>query len=473
MSIEFLNGPASLDQADDGRLISNLMHMIWLSRPDLQSVFDVASTDGRLSFIDWFDEAASREYGIDAGLAGVREVISARSVGQPLAGLVARLKSLFRGTPLELATSAEPGATLIGYAHGVLGMGEHIRMTAKAMSATRVPFGVFDFDVGVVNKQDDEDGDYPLIKHNRHVANIFHVNADQMLNTYCRLGDNFFKDRYNIGYWAWELPICPLQWVPVTRMVDEIWAPSRFIRDCFAEVTSGPVIHMPLCVELPVFDKLPRAHFGLPDGDCLFLYVFDFHSFLERKNPLAAIRAFIEAFPDRSTRAGLVLKIMNGDPESVGWQEMMELIGGDPRIHCINEVMSRAEVLALVDTCNSFVSLHRSEGFGRGPAEAMYLGKPVIATGWSGNTDFTRSDNSLLVEYELVPVRADQYVFTEGQVWAEVNSSHAARHMRYVFDNIADTTGIARRGQETIRTEFSSETIGRAMAERLSSLGKL
>jgi hypothetical protein len=97
----------------------------------------------------------------------------------------------------------------------------------------------------------------------------------------------------------------------------------------------------------------------------------------------------------------------------------------------------------------------------------------VIATGWSGNTDFTRSDNSLLVEYELVPVRADQYVFTEGQVWAEVNSSHAARHMRYVFDNIADTTGIARRGQETIRTEFSSETIGRAMAERLSSLGKL
>ncbi len=304
-----------------------------------------------------------------------------------------------------------------------------------------------------------------MVKDNRFRANIFHVNADQMLHTYCQLGAGFFRNRYNIGFWAWELAKCPVNWLPVISMVDEIWAPSRFIQDCFTEVTDKPVTYMPLCVELPTFQRRPRSYFGLPEGECLFLYTFDFLSYIHRKNPFAAITAFKKAFPKGGERAGLVLKVMKGDTDAPKWREMIELIDGDPRIHVINEVMSRSDVLALTEVCDCFLSLHRSEGFGRGPAEAMYLGKPVIVTAYSGNLDFTRPGCSLLVDYDLIPVERGQYVF-ESQVWADVDVSHAARHMLAVFEDSSEVRKMAKQGQHVIRTEFSYETIGRNMNRR-------
>jgi glycosyltransferase involved in cell wall biosynthesis len=124
----------------------------------------------------------------------------------------------------------------------------------------------------------------------------------------------------------------------------------------------------------------------------------------------------------------------------------------------------------LIDSCNSFVSLHRSEGFGRGPAEAMLLGKPVIVTNYSGNTDFTRPDNSCLVDYCLIPVRAGQYVFEEGQVWADVDIEHAAWHMKRLSEETTYATEIALRGQEFIREKFNSFVIGEIYARRLQEL---
>jgi glycosyltransferase involved in cell wall biosynthesis len=312
-----------------------------------------------------------------------------------------------------------------------------------------------------------------MVDRNRHRANVFHVNADQMLATYCALGSDFFNSRYNIGYWAWELSKWPADWVPTLDMVDEIWAPSRFIRDCLKTVTDKPVVHMPLCVELPHFGRRSRSHFGLPEGDCLFLYTFDFHSYIDRKNPLAAVRAFKRAFPSGKEKAGLVLKIMKGDPESPKWQEMIEAIDHDPRIYVINQMMSRADVLALLDSCDCFLSLHRSEGFGRGPAEAMYLGKAVIATNYSGNVDFTRPGASLLVDYQLVPVKPGEYVCGEGQVWADPDVDHAARQMLLVQQGSAEVQEIAARGQEVILTEFSNAAVGRNMRKRLTEIGAL
>jgi glycosyltransferase involved in cell wall biosynthesis len=137
----------------------------------------------------------------------------------------------------------------------------------------------------------------------------------------------------------------------------------------------------------------------------------------------------------------------------------------------INEVMSRGEVLALIDACDCFVSLHRSEGFGRGPAEAMYLGKPVIVTAYSGNMDFTRAGASLLVDYKLIPVGAGDYVFGEDQVWADVDVEQAASQMRHVHQGSSGIAEIAARGQSIIRTEFSNGAIGLNMERRLAELG--
>ncbi len=466
MSIESLKEPAEVDQFFPQRTVTKFLHLIWLSRPDLQAAFDISNSTGQEAYLNWVDASVSREYGISPSLDDSGEVVESARIN-----LWHRIRSFFPRSGEDRSSWPLQGATLIGYAEGVLGMGEHVRMSAETLARTSTKFGILDVDPGPHHKRKGIADRYPFVEDNVYKANVFHVNADQMLHAFCKLGKRFFVDRYNVGFWAWELAKCPDAWLPVIGMVDEIWAPSRFIQDAFAAVTDKPVVFMPLCVELPAIEKRERSHFGLPDGHCLFLYTFDFHSYMDRKNPFAAIRAFKAAFPDRQTKAGLVLKVMKGDPDSPKWREMVELIDADSRIFVINETMSRNDVLALLDCCDCFVSLHRSEGFGRGPAEAMYLGKPVIVTNYSGNTDFTRPGACLLVDYRLIPVEPGQYVFGDGQVWADVDESHAALQMRKVFEGDPEVAEVARNGQRVIREEFSYPAIAQRMNERLGAIG--
>ena len=254
-------------------------------------------------------------------------------------------------------------------------------------------------------------------------------------------------------------------------MVDEIWAPSRFIQRAFSQRADIPVEYMPLCVVLPHFKTLDRSYFGLSHRAFVFLYTFDFFSYLDRKNPFGAIRAFKRAFPDTRADACLVLKVMNGDEQSPLWSIMTQLIDEDPRIVIINQTLSRSEVLALFDTCDCFISLHRSEGFGRGPAEAMYLGKPVIVTNYSGNTDFTLMDNSCLVDFKLIPVEDGQYPFHSGQEWADADIEHAAWYMKKLFGDKNYAQDLGARGKVYIRQNFNQQIIGAKYESRLKRLG--
>jgi len=450
-----LQTPAPLQQFLGDRYISKLMHMVWSSRPDLQRIFDLDTPAGQYDFAGWFEASAQREYGIEG-------MVPVRNSHDELAD-----NSLFQTT----AAPSRPGANLIGYAHAELGMGEHVRMQAAAMDSTPVQFGVYNFKLGVASRQGAflEHGSF--ISGNPYAANIFNINADQMLVAYCHLGRDFFANRYNIGYWAWELPNCPAEFLPVMNMVDEIWAGSRFVQAAFAKSASIPVQYMPECVSLPEFKPLKREFFGLRDRAFVFLYTFDFFSFLDRKNPLAAIRAFKLAFPKRSSDVCLVLKVMNGKEESQLWQKMLQLIDGDPRIVIINRTLTRAEVLALFAASDCFVSLHRSEGFGRGPAEAMYLGKPVVVTNYSGNTDFTLENNSCLVDFTLIRVEEGQYPFHSGQEWADADVEHAAWYMKKLYADDLFARDLGARGKEFIHENFNPRIIGARYEARLRKLG--
>jgi len=523
VSIEQLDVPADIAQRLKDRCITNFMYMLWQSRKDLQHAFDLDTVIGQQRFCQWYDVSILREYGIAPQVLDGSSRKEGRQLAQPnlvsprvplhsrllrlestvgrighclprpirefgksiwyrVLGLTADIAGRTSGRrwgnteanlimPLPGRVLGEPGANLIGYAHAELGMGEHVRMTAAALSTTDVKFGVLDFNVGVPSRQQ------ATLDHGQHTtkniyrANVFHINADQMLKAYCHLGRDCFSNRYNIGYWAWELAECPNELVPVIGMVDEIWAPSRFIQNAFSEKTERPVEYMPLCVSLPALPEHKRSHYGLPNDAFLFLFTFDFFSYIDRKNPFAAIQAFKRAFPDRSTHVGLVIKVMHGDVRNPQWARMLEMIENDPRIHVINQTMSRSDVLGLFNVCDSFISLHRSEGFGRGPAEAMYLGKAVIVTNYSGNTDFTLQDNSCLVDYRLIPVQQGQYVFEEGQVWADAEVEHAAWYMKKLTNDSQYAKEIGLRGQRFIRENFSPLAIGTIYKERLQAIG--
>ncbi|MDT3778887.1 glycosyltransferase [Nitrospira sp. MA-1] len=368
------------------------------------------------------------------------------------------------------------GALLLGHPFGVLGMGEHVRLSASAFSAAEVPFSIRNIygEYGLHLAEIHQDFPFrdKIAQNGSYRANVFHINADEMVNAKIHLGKDIFADRYNIGYWAWELSRFPHAWCSALQLVDEVWAPSRFIEQAIADATSSPVIRMPLAVEFPAPNGMTRESFGLPDDRFLFLFFFDFTSYVQRKNPEGAIRAFLQAFPDvDDERVGIVIKMNGMDLRPQEYQAFIQSIDcEDPRIILMDRVLTDRETKSLVNLCDCFLSLHRSEGFGRGLAEAMYLGKPVIATGYSGNLDFTNASNSCLVDYRLIPVREHEYPFAEGQKWADPDIEHAVWFMKRIVKDTHYANTIGMHAADFIKTNHSLRAVGAKYRARLAAL---
>lgn len=368
------------------------------------------------------------------------------------------------------------GINLVGHPYGALGMGEHIRKSAQAFAAADVPFGIFNtFDqLGV---HGDKFPEFPfharISREVRHAVSLFHMNADEMKLAALHLGPEFFGGRHNIGYWAWELARFPDAWTYAFQYFDEIWAPSRFIQQAVAEKAPCPVIHMPLAVDFTSDARLPRRHFGLPEGKFLFLFFFDFTSYVSRKNPHDALRAFRSAFPGGLRNdVALVIKLNGMEQCPADYARFLAEVGErTDSIVLIDRVMSDLEVRNLVRNCDCFISLHRSEGFGRGLAEGMFYGKPVIGTAYSGNLDFMNPDNACLVDAVLVPVEAGAYPFADGQFWADPDVEHAAHHMRTLVEDPSRGRLIGARAAQYMRTHHSFEAVGARYRARLARLG--
>ena len=220
---------------------------------------------------------------------------------------------------------------------------------------------------------------------------------------------------------------------------------------------------------------LSRAYFGLPDDRFLLLFFFDFRSFIQRKNPWAALRAFTTAFQDNvSAPVSLAIKMNGTEACPDDYRDFLDSDAvRDPRVILIDRVMDGGEIKELVRLCDCFLSLHRSEGFGRGLAEAMYFGKPVIATGYSGNLDFMNEANSCLVDCTLIPVGTDEYPYGAGQRWAEPDVDQAAWYLQRLVADSAYAADLGQRAAHYIRTYHSFAAVGARHRRRLEQLGLL
>jgi glycosyltransferase involved in cell wall biosynthesis len=286
-------------------------------------------------------------------------------------------------------------------------------------------------------------------------------------------GAGVFDGPYNIGCYAWELTGFPDAWVGTLDYLHEVWAQTRFIQQSIADKTGLPVIWMPYAVEPGAAADMSRADFGLPEDGFLFLFFFDFRSYPQRKNPWAVMEAFARAFPPgEGARVHLVIKVNGADekPEELAAFKASPL-ARDPRVQIIDRLLDDRGINALVCRCDCFVSLHRSEGFGRGLAEAMYFGKPVIATAYSGNLDFMNPLNACMVENQLIPVEPGAYPYGEGQLWADPDIEHAAWYMRRLVNEPAYADEIGARASAYIREHHSYRTVGAMYRRRLERLG--
>jgi glycosyltransferase involved in cell wall biosynthesis len=252
--------------------------------------------------------------------------------------------------------------------------------------------------------------------------------------------------------------------------MDEIWVNTQFNANTMRAVHPC-VTQIPFAIEFELPSaQLDRAYFGLPEKDFIYLTSFDFHSLVERKNPQAVIAAFLEAFSKRESAVTLLIKSTHGQDYLEQYQALQAHAKSDPRIIFLDQQLSSKESHGLLNTADCYVSLHRSEGLGLGLAESMYLGKPVIATNYSGNLEFMNARNSLLVDFELVPVLEGQYPHHTNQVWAQANIQHAALCMQTIFNDAPLRERLGNQARSDIHTHHSYSAMGEAIAQRLDVL---
>jgi glycosyltransferase involved in cell wall biosynthesis len=362
------------------------------------------------------------------------------------------------------------GVNVIGWFRSELGIGESARCMAKACDAAGLPAALVELKLNCLNPANDDTFTARLQATNPHPVNIFHLDPPVAQDIDHHHGPAFRRDKYNIAYWAWELPEFPDAWVRQCEFFDEIWCPSDFVRESIAAKVPLPVLAMPHAIDFRVPQGDFRPKFGLPPAQFLFLFVYDLNSTQERKNPRAVIAAFRKAFPG-SGPAGLVIKTHNPAINPVAFADLQAQLAGLPNVHLISDTLPRTAVYELQQACDCFTSLHRAEGFGLNVAEAMFLGKPVIATAWSGTAEFVNSTNGCPVNYRLETLEQDHGPYARGQVWADPDIEHAAHWMRRLVEDDALRARIAAQGAADIRRRFAPSVIGRRYVRRLEAFG--
>jgi hypothetical protein len=351
-------------------------------------------------------------------------------------------------------------------------MGEQLRSYIAACQSVHAPFKVLDIFRYAVRSDPDHrklveafEIDVPTSG-----IRIFHVNGDEIapvLQAFAARGGKF-ADGYNVIVPAWELPRYPATWAEGLKKFDEVWALSHFIEDSLA-AAGIPCTHIGQPVELPTGHFLPRQYFGIRESSFVLLHFLDLSSFAARKNPEAVFSMFESLRAKRAfADIQLVVKAKQADDSAEAW--LRPIRDKLPEVHFLAQPMNSLETRSLINCCDCFVSLHRAEGFGRCTGEAMFLGRLALATSWSGNLDYMTKENSLLVDYDLVPVRAGEYPFGEGQLWAEANVNHAVTLLDGLIGDPVSAHAIASAGRRDVRLTHGYRTVGLRILDRVTQI---
>ncbi len=361
------------------------------------------------------------------------------------------------------------GLNVVGWFRAELGIGESARCMARAVDTTDLPHSFIDLKLPCLNRMGDDTMISRLQKTNPYRVNVFHIDPPVSRDIDHHHGASFRQERYNIAYWAWELPVLPDAWVAACQYFDEIWCPSAFVRDAIAAKVPLPVHVMPHAIDFPIPTAAQQAQFELPADRFKFLFLYDLNSYQERKNPHAVISAYREAFPAEDG-VHLVIKTQNPDKNPEAFHQLKLALHGLTHITLIAQTLSHDEVHALEAASDAFVSLHRSEGFGLAVAECMFLGKPVVSTDWSATAEFVDDTNGCPVAIDLIELTETHGPYEKGQTWANPRVRNAAAAMRRLAADPTWASQLGQKAAQTIRTRFSPAAIGQRYRDRLAAM---
>lgn len=345
------------------------------------------------------------------------------------------------------------------------GVGEAGRSLAKILEGAGVAISLVNLEGystkninNVWNRRD------PLV----YPINIFVTNADVIQNLMKKnINESVLKAKYNIGYWHWELSSFPQIWEDSFSDLSEIWVSSDFNLNSISKNSPVPVVKMPWRPNVEPSYRYKREDFGIGQGSFVYLFVYDSGHYAKRKNLMALIEAF-EKLKIEDDNIRLILKTMQVSDHNRTFNKFLqERIKRNKKIILVQDKFDRGKLFDLVSLSDCYVSLHHSEGFGATIFEAMALGKPVIATAYSGNMDFMNAGNSFLIPYELIKIKDDIGPYGKGNVWAEPDISKAVELMEYVFDNQKEAKKIGERAKNEINALYSWGKLSKDILKRL------
>lgn len=352
------------------------------------------------------------------------------------------------------------GVNIIGYIKGESGVGELARGIIKTVEASGIPFSLCNLYQEWMRENDTT---YTAFSDELpYDINIIVANADMMPGTISQLGIEKFTDKYNIGCWAWELSEFPKEWNTAFDLVHEVWTISKFCKNTISKNSPKPVLNIARPIEFEVDPKYSHEYFKIDKKSFVFLFTFDGLSFIERKNPFSAAKAYAKSFRNNENTI-LIIKCHNVQKDQV---KILDEILKACNYKLMTKYLDRDEVLGLLNCSDCYVSLHRAEGFGYMLSEAMLLGKHVIGTNWSGNLDFMNNKNSNLIDYKLIEISEDAGPYKKGNLWADADINDAADKMLSVFEKRKDLS-VPLNGQKTIKELYSLKLTSGKVKNRL------
>ena len=441
--VAWLNSPSAVFEGAAPQ--SRYLEAVWQERTDLKLSYPAVHGDDSEGFEEWVRSFGQAEEDIPA------EMVPTGPRPDP--------------HPWAEPGALRPGITVAGYLRGELGMGEAARSVLAAVESTGIEHAAV-----VVNRtlsrQDHahewDEGPFDLD------TAIAVVNADQVAMVQGAVGPGFFAGRHTVGVWAWELERFPEGMASAATRFDELWTISRFAADSLQAQVERPVHVFPLAVA-PTPPTPTVSPPGVPPGRFTFLFMFDYLSVFERKNPLGVIEAFSRAFTPGEGPV-LVVKSINGDLRRLDRERVLLAAADHPDVVVTDEYLTKPDRDALMHRADAYVSLHHAEGFGLTMAEAMMTGKPVIATAYSGNLDFMTEANSFLVPYAMGEVPADCDPYLPGTPWADPDLGEAARLMRLVVEEPALAASKAAAGAGDIARTHGLPVAASFVRERFEAL---
>jgi glycosyltransferase involved in cell wall biosynthesis len=446
-SFEFLDWLNQVPEGDGA--VTRYLRAVWKGRSDLQVAFPEIDGADATSFKDW-----AYHYGI------FEERIPESLLQQSPQSDV---------RPKFPSDELSPGVNVAGFFKAELGIGEGGRLLLSILDFAGIPVATISYSKTSSRQEHPFEDRGP--RGAPYDINILCINADMMRDFVLKVGSSILDGRYTIGMWAWEIEDFPSALHDGFEFVDEVWAVSSFAAEAISRFSPKPVYTLPHPIVPPLIPEgVSRRSLGLPEDRFVFLFLFDLFSVIERKNPFAVIEAFSKAF-DPGEGPMLVIKTINGQRRLKELERLRAAAAEHPDVVVLDRYFGVDEKSALLSLSDCYVSLHRSEGFGLTLAEAMALGKPVIATRYSGNLDFMDDENSYLVDYTMVPITAEyEQPYLEGSMWAEPDVLMAASVMRRVLDYPDEAMEKGRRAAADVRTHHSPQSRVPFVVNRLDEI---